>query len=74
MNICKGFKEALEEASEKISQLKGGRRVFFSSCSRKHKGISLLDGRKPCLLHKMAGGGHRGQREGWGRAGGAICR
>lgn len=34
--------------------------MFFSSCSRKHKGISLLDGKKAMLVTQN--GGRRPQR------------
>lgn len=68
-------KEALAEASEtSISQLKGGRRVFFSSCSRKHRGISLLDGKKAVLVRQN--GGRRPQRSDkvGGVQEGTVCR
>lgn len=46
----------------------------FQAAAESTKGLACWMERKPCLLHKMAGGGHRGQREGWGRAGGSHLR
>lgn len=43
----------------------------FQAAAESTKGLACWMERKPCLLHKMAGGGHRGQRYGWGRAGGS---
>lgn len=41
----KASKEALDlGGKKKVLAERGGRRVFFSSWIRKHKGISLLDG------------------------------
>ena len=42
----------------------------FQGAAESTEGLACWMERKPCLLDKMAGGGHRGQRQGRGRAGG----
>lgn len=56
-------KEALAEASETevLASWKVEGECSFQAAAESTEGLACWTERKPCLLDKMAGGGHRGQ-------------